>query len=185
MQSVTCTTITFEKPPKKPKKSKKPSNQERLLMLKANKIASQVMKKCRYNRAMREAFNDFSPPQMQSDDEDFQNAISTINAVVDQNIIAEFMAEVTENPQVEERTRTLTMWERLLSFFSSIGNSALDFKSYMASKASYFVDMMRDFAKGLLELFLLKKCADALKKFWEPMIHSSNIELCTLLFSDY
>ena len=47
-------------------------------MLKANKIASQVMKKCRYNRAMREAFNDLSPPQMQSDDEDFQNAVSTI-----------------------------------------------------------------------------------------------------------
>ena len=130
---------------------------------------------------MREAFNDFSPPQMQSDDEDFQNAISTINATIDQNIITEFMAEVTENPQVEERTRTLTMWERLLSFFSAIGNSALDFKSYMASKASYFVDMMKDFAKGLLELFLLKKCADALKKFWEPIIHCLIVTLIYLI----
>ena len=119
---------------------------------------------------MREAFNDFSPPQMQSDDEDYKNAVNTIiNANAAQSVVAEFMAEVTENPQVEERARTLTMWERLLSFFSSIGNSALDFKSYMASKASYFVDMMKDFARGLLELFLLKKCADALKKFWEPV----------------
>lgn len=176
MQAITCDTISFHKK-EKAKKPRKPTTEEVLLKRKVAKLADEAMRKCRMKRALREAFNDFDPPQMQAD-EIVQEVVTSIPSSSG-SFVVEAMKDCKEDPAAVEKEKQLTAWQRLLNFFKDMGSSVFDFKTFMCSKATQFMDMMKDFANSIIELLLIKKAASIIKEYWKPIV---NCLICIIIY---